>query len=68
MFVNWITPSMAVMDYDHCFPQYKMVYIFLKYFFSEHFSNDNAQCLQYLSKKQNNWDETQWTKMVNSTK
>ena len=31
--VNWITPSTAVMDYSRCFPQFKMAYIFLKYFF-----------------------------------
>ena len=32
-FVNWISPSTAVMDYSRCFPQFKIVHIFLKYFF-----------------------------------
>ena len=33
------------------FPQFKMVYIFLEYFFSELLSNDASEYLQYLSKK-----------------
>ena len=32
------------------FPQFKMVYIFLEYFVSEHFSSDASEHLQHLSK------------------
>ena len=36
---------------SQCFPQFKMVSIFLGYFFPEHLSIDASEYLQYLNKK-----------------
>ena len=36
------------------FPLFKVVYVFLEYFFSEHLLNDVSKYLYYMSIKQNN--------------
>ena len=66
--VNWITPSTAVMECRRCFPQFKMVYIFLKYF-SQNTSQMMLPNVHSISeKKQNNWmknHEQRWWKLPN---
>ena len=70
-FVNWILPSTAAMDYSRCFPQFEMVYIFLKYSF-QHISQMTLPNVYSISVKckttEMKHNEQKWWALPNSLK